>query len=303
MKIASIDIGTNTILMLIADVDLSGNINVIHEEFAIARLGENTDKTAIICEDAIIRASKILEQYKNICRAHNVDIILPVATSAMREATNKDIAKLKFESILGFPLIIINGETEALLSYIGTVASDETALLIDIGGGSTEIVSGKSNSIVWRRSYDVGAVRISERFFQSKHPPKLYDIKSAKDFLLEIFKGLSLGNTDSCKIYAVAGTATTIATTIQGFYDYEVSKIDGFELTYSTLQNIYETYLDNSTDDIIHKFKVSPGRAGLIFAGSLILLTIFDILDITKCIISSKGLRYGIIKGRLQGLL
>lgn len=132
---------------------------------------------------------------------------------------------------------------------------------------------------------------------------KKNDIKYAKDFLLEIFKGLSLLNTDSCKFYAVAGTATTIATTIQGFYDYEVSKIDGFELTYSTLQNVHEKYLVNSTDEIIHKFKVSPGRAGLIFAGSLILLTIFDILDIPKCIISSKGLRYGIIKGRLQGLL
>lgn len=118
MKIASIDIGTNTILMLIAEVGLSGNINVIHEEFAIARLGESTDKTGIICEDAIIRASKILEKNKNICKAHNVDIILPVATSAMRDAKNKDLVKLKFESILGFPLIIINGETEALLSYI-----------------------------------------------------------------------------------------------------------------------------------------------------------------------------------------
>ncbi len=303
MRIASIDIGTNTILMLIADVDYSGNFKVVHEEFEIAKLGENTDKTGTICENAIIRASHILEKCKKLCVNHNVDTIIPVATSAMRDAKNKDEVKTIFESILNFPLIIIDGKTEALLSYIGTVTTDENALLIDIGGGSTEIVSGKSNTIICRKSFDVGAVRLTERFFKSKHPPKFNEIMPAKYDLMEIFKEVPLKYSDFCQVYAVAGTATTIATTINGFYDYEINKIDGYELSYLSLKQVNELYLKYTVDDIIKKLKVSPGRAELVFAGSLIFLTIFEILSIQKCIISAKGLRYGIMKGRLQGLI
>lgn len=303
MRYASIDIGTNTVLMSIIDSNGNNDIQIVHEEYAIARLGEGTDKTKIINDGAVKRTMDILVGYLQICNKYSVDSIITVTTSAMRDALNRDDVKKKLESVLKSPILVIDGDTEAKLSFIGTVNSQVNALVIDIGGGSTELTIGRGKDLLFTKSLNMGAVRISERFFYNSHPPSNEQIESAKYFIKDkisvIKKLMPIYDT----VYAVAGTATTIATSYCGLKDNQIREIDNFLLTRKALSDIYQDYLNSTVDDIIINHGVSPGRAKLIFAGTLILKTIFDHLDIQSCVISARGLRYGAFQGRIDGII
>jgi exopolyphosphatase/guanosine-5'-triphosphate,3'-diphosphate pyrophosphatase len=261
MRLAAIDIGTNTILMLIAQISHNNEINILHEEYAIARLGEDTDKTGVINADAILRAEKILQKCVNICKKFDVQSIFTVATSAMRDAKNSAQVKMSFESILQFPVLIIDGKKEATLSFIGTVNSPNTSMVIDIGGGSTEIIVGQNKQILFKQSLDIGAVRIFERFFNMSHPPTQTQIDSTVKYICELLADLKSELPKYSQIYSVAGTATTIASTLCGVNDYKVREIDNYHLTAEKLDEVYNLYLSSTVDEIIGKYLVSPGRA------------------------------------------
>lgn len=296
MRAASIDIGTNTILMLIAERDGNGKLNKIHEEYDVARLGEDLDKTHIIKEDAITRTIEILKRYKGICDSYSVDRIYPVATSAMRDAKNKDEVSAEFYKTLGYRTEIISGEEEAKLSFLGSVDNNNDSILIDIGGGSTEIITSLDGEIN-AKSFQIGAVRITEKFFTSQ-PVKDQEIANASNYINNLISEISdFKNIES--IYAVAGTATTIALTAMGYPDHEVEKADNFLLTQKLLNSIFMNYKNSDSQTIITKYKIHPRRADLITAGALILKNVIEQLEKRNIRISSKGLRYGILESKI----
>ncbi len=297
MRVATIDIGTNTILMLIAEIDKVNNFNIIREEFAIARLGEGVDKSGIINENAFNRAENILVKYRKICSEYKVEIIKTVGTSALRDAKNNIDIINRFQKILGFPIDIISGEKEALLSYLGTVTDNSESVVIDIGGGSTEIIAGENGIIKNRISLNIGAVRITEKFFDSQ-PPNEEAILYASDYINDILINSNLQPVN-CKVYAVAGTATTIATASFGLDDNDVASIHNKILTKTLIDDIYLQFKALNSEQLIDKFKVSPKRADLITAGALILKLILENMKIQKVIVSAHGLRYGILKDYL----
>jgi len=303
LRLASIDIGTNTILMLVAQITQNYEIKILHEEYAIARLGEDTDKTRLINEQAILRAEKILQKCVNICKKFDVQTIITVATSAMRDAKNSSQVKMAFESILQHPVFIIDGKKEASLSFIGTVNSPKTSLVIDIGGGSTEIIIGKDKQILFKQSLDIGAVRIFERFFNMNHPPTQSQIDETVRYIRFLLDDVKSEMPKYDQIYAVAGTATTLAATACGIHDYKVREIDNYNLTIEKLNELFNLYYGSTVEEIATKHLVSPGRANLILAGTLILKTIFEEFKIAECVVSAKGLRYGVIQGHLLGML
>lgn len=292
-RVAGIDIGTNTVLMLVAEYQ-NEKLVKLKENFALARLGEDLDKTGVIKRESIDRTKIILAENLEICKSLGVDKIIAVGTSALRDAKNSENVIDELNGILGTTITVISGLEEAKLSFLGTVNSDKTSLVIDIGGGSTELIIGKSNNIIERISLQMGAVRMSERFFNRSHPPNYEDIIKAENCLIQLLNEQKVNNSFE-KVYAVAGTATTLATTVLGLADYEVEKICGYILLNQDISRVYDLYLSSSVDTIINKLLVHPGRADLILAGSLILKNIAKYYSITEVVVSSHGLRYGIL--------
>lgn len=293
-RYTAIDIGTNTILMLIAEKSPDGAILPIADENSIARLGEGVDKTGKINENAIKRASSILKQYKKLTDKYSVSSIRIAGTSALRDAKNAKDVREKLENIIETKIDIIPGIREAELSFLGVVRDASPSVVIDIGGGSTEIISGKDKELSDRNSLNIGAVRITERIF-GNHPPSKTEISKAIDIIdselseniSEIYEG---------KYYAVAGTPTTIAAIVMELKEYDDDKVNGFILTTENTEKVFDHFLELSVDDISNKFNIHPKRADVITAGTLILIRIMKFFSVKNLIVSSHGLRYGIIK-------
>lgn len=294
MRVAGIDIGTNTILMLIADVFDDGKIVPIGDYHAIARLGEGLKQTGNISEEALNRGLEILKNFKKEIVRHSVDKVFCVGTSALRDAKNSLSVIEKIESETGLKVKVIDGQFEAYLSFIGTIESDEYSIVFDIGGGSTEIIAGENNQISFRKSFDFGVVKLTEQFIES-HPPDEITIKTMKN---EISKHFSLiqSNIVKGKIYAVAGTPTTIAAVVLGLKEYDRNKVHNYVLTLNDIRQTLSLFLTLSIDEIISKLHIPPLRADVITAGTIILETFCEYFNLDSVIVSDKGLRYGVVK-------
>ncbi|MGE5481017.1 MAG: hypothetical protein ACM3U1_11410 [Chloroflexota bacterium] len=296
-KIAGIDIGTNTILMAIAEYE-EGALKFTRDEHAIARLGEKVNHSGRINEDALARAADILKTYAGICREEGVNVILPVATSAMRDALNGKEAADKLSEALGAEVKIIDGAQEAALSLLGTTRPGEDALVIDIGGGSTEYITQD-----YKISVDIGSVRLSELFFKT-FPLKKEKIERASAEIDFNLAALDVGRLkDKETRYAIAGTATTLAQIAANSKVYESPEIHGAELTRAKTAELFETLSTLTPEQIIERWNVHPKRADLIAAGCLILLKSLEKLGAESCLVSVRGLRYGIIEQYAQTVL
>lgn len=303
MNIASIDIGTNTVLMVIAEVNPDSSYKVITQEYDVARLGEGVDKTKLINKRGLKRVIDILHRFKDIADNHKVEHIFCCGTSALRDAENKSDVVKSISDATGIFVEIISGDTEAYLTYTGAVDKSGRNFLIDIGGGSTEYIVGEYKGLVFKKSLNIGAVRITERYFD-KQPPGEANIKNAEEFIRsEIESNIKEHISQIDNYFAAAGTATTIATSANGLKDHEVDKIEGYVLDYETLCDVFEKYSKSETVKIIEKYGVHPRRADLITAGTLILRNSFEVLGIKELTVSSKGLRFGFLKQKIQEII
>ncbi len=297
-RVASIDIGTNTILMLIADIDEACNIYPIADEHAIARLGEGVNETANISEAAIDRAVEILESYRNKITKLKVEKVFAVGTSALRDAKNALQVLKQLEQAIDTRIKVIDGELEAYLSFIGTVVDQSYSVVLDIGGGSTEIIAGNSNKIEFKRSLRVGAVRLTEEFFQF-YPPTPNQVlqarNEAKRLFDEIDKKVVKGN-----VFAVAGTPTTLAAAVLKLKEYDRNKVDGYFLELSDIEALRIEFEQMNVREIVEKFYIHPKRADVILAGTLLLEEFCRNFNLAGIIVSDKGLRYGIIKQKVE---
>jgi exopolyphosphatase/guanosine-5'-triphosphate,3'-diphosphate pyrophosphatase len=297
--IAGIDIGTNTILMMIAKIE-NDSFEIISDNHSIARLGEGVDKTGIINDNAIIRAEEILEKYRSILdELDNVQVIA-VGTSALRDAKNKIEVLRRLSDKIGTEIKVISGEIEAGLSYIGAVENSEKCLMIDIGGGSTELSIGENKLLKSRHSFNFGSVRITEKFF-TMHPPKEEELTQAELFIEDLFKDYILEN-DISQIYGVAGTMTTIASIALNLNEFSKNDIHNKIINLDDVKNVLNNLLNSTLDEISCKYHVNPKRADVITAGVLIARAIIKKLNLNEITISSDGLRTGIIKNYFLNL-
>lgn len=295
MICASIDIGTNTLLLLIAEV-IDGKIErIIADEHQIARLGEGLNESGIISDSAIIRATRILNDYKKIIKGNNVDIVRATATSAMRDANNGKDIQLLFSQILGYNIEIINGKEEARISFLGSIESNsnQLELVLDIGGGSTEIIVGNKDKITFSQSLQIGAVRITEQFFPDfKSKTTNYEI--AQKFIQNLLKELgTLDRTEN--LIAVAGTPTTIAAIDLNLPQYNAHLIHNHLINQTRLKEIVQLFKSNTSEQLVDKYNVHPNRADVILGGALILQEFVEYANKNDFIVSCKGLRYGLL--------
>ncbi|MEM1272041.1 MAG: hypothetical protein AAGI08_18485, partial [Bacteroidota bacterium] len=194
MRLAAVDIGTNTALLLIADVE-DGRLKVLHDEERFVRLGAGVDASGRVNEAAQGRLAKALRAYRETVDRFGVDRVTVGATSASRDAANQDELVALARREADFPYGILSGDDEAALTFQGAAsglpAGTATIVVTDLGGGSMEVVVGDASTgeIAWRTSLQVGAVRVTERFFSSI-PPSPDEIDAAEAYLAEQFDTL-----------------------------------------------------------------------------------------------------------------
>lgn len=301
---AAIDIGTNTVLLLVAAKE-GQIINSLREEQRIPRLGKGVDSSSNLDEKSIKRVIDVLQEYKQIMNSSypNIKSITVTATSAVRDAENRKDFILRIREATGFQVRVLNGEEEAAYTFNGALSvlpdiEIENAAVIDIGGGSTEIAVGEHGRLLDSHSFDMGSVRFTERFLR-QDPPAEREIIECRNAINELLdkRLFSLGlSTGDIALVGVAGTVTSLAYMDMGLENFEPDKINGYKLSHQKLKEWIATISETSSEDLIEKYpEVMKGRAEVILAGLLILNEFMNYYKIPSFTVSTGGIRHGTI--------
>lgn len=287
-RVAAIDCGTNSIRLLVADVtkrdDGTAWLRDVHREMKIVRLGQGVDATGRLHPDAIQRTKEALLDYARTMQRKGVEAGRMVATSATRDASNRDEFFGMTEEILGAPAEVITGDEEARLSYLGAVADldpdDGPFLVTDLGGGSTEFVLGSGTEVEAARSMDIGCVRLTERFIHSD-PPGKEEIAAAEAFArAQIKEAFEIVPIEKARTWiGVAGTVTTLSALVQGLEVYNSDVIHLSRITLDNVREITDRILSMTHDERASLGPMHPGRVDVICGGALVLRAIAEELS------------------------
>ena len=296
MRVGVIDCGTNSIRLLIADIR-DGKFHEVEREMKIVRLGQGVDEMGEFHPDAIDRTLAAVEIYTKELLARGVERIRFCATSATRDATNRDLFLQGVHDRLGIYPEVISGEEEAALSFQGATKGltgvEGPYLVVDIGGGSTEFVLG-SREVAAAKSVNIGCVRMSERHFRSD-PPSPDEIAAAT---LDINAAISeaakhVAITSAKTLIAVAGTATTVAAAALNLQEYDRDAIHLSRVAAAKVHEISKMFLSMNRHQRASLGYMHPGRVDVITAGSLVLSQIMKATGAAEFIASESDILDG----------
>lgn len=296
MKVAALDLGTNSFLCLIAEVDGGRIQKIISDQVEIVRLGQDVNKTKRFHPQALARAKACLERFQKTILQHQPEKILAMATSAARDVQNAE-ELFKIGRDLGIPIEIIPGEKEAEITFQGSTsafpADGIVRAVIDIGGGSTEIIAGQNGKPLGGKSVNIGGVRLTELFFPNQ-PPTSAQVETLRDHSRQQLNDLveQIRMFKPQELIAVAGTPTELAAASLGGFDAQ--KIDGFLFSTQDLKTWISKLKTSTTLERTTKYGISAGRADIILAGVLILDLILEMLPAEKVSVSTRGVRFGV---------
>jgi exopolyphosphatase/guanosine-5'-triphosphate,3'-diphosphate pyrophosphatase len=297
MRVAAIDCGTNSIRLLIADVS-GANFHEVSRDMEIVRLGQGVDKTGQFHPDAIERTLAAVDKYASEISRRGVERIRFCATSATRDATNRELFIGGVKERLGIEPEVISGEEEAHLSFMGATKElpDSLApfLVVDIGGGSTEFVLG-NRSVTAARSVNIGCVRMTERHI-SNDPASANEINAARaDIQSAIATAAEVVDIRAAKsLVAVAGTATTVAAAALALPQYDRYSIHLSRISAAQTHEVSEMFLKMTRSERAALGYMHPGRVDVIGAGSLVLDEIIKATGVKEFIASESDILDGI---------
>jgi len=299
MTVASIDIGTNTILLLIAEVNPSSNeIIALVNLHRIPRIGKGLKKGDPFPEENVKRMFDVIDEYSETIKKYNCDKIITTGTNAFRIASNNNEIAEEIKNKYGYDLNVITGDEEAKYSYLGAVSglSDKKKyLVIDIGGGSTEIIYGKGNNIIFSKSFEIGVVSGTEKFF-TIDPPSDKQIDNFAVYSHKTFLELKDYVKDIDTAIAIAGTPTTLAAIKYKLKSFNEELIEGTSLTPEELNAFVSELSKLSSAEVLNKYsQIVKGREDVLLAGTILLREILKVLNIEEVKVSTKGIRYGAI--------
>lgn len=302
-RVAAVDCGTNSIRLLVADLDPeTGTETEIERRMEIVRLGQGVDATGRLADEALERTFAACDRYAEAIRGHGAEQVRFVATSATRDASNRDAFVAGVRERLGVEPEVISGHEEAELSFRGAtsalataaVAHDTPYLVVDIGGGSTEFVLG-TGTVEAARSVDVGCVRMTERHLQSD-PPTLAQVTAARrDIDAAIDLAAQTVDLSRAKtLVGLAGSVTTIAAIALGLEEYDrarvhLSRIPAEVIRQTAADLLAMSHAQRAAIPVIH-----PGRVDVIAAGALILAQIVERLGLPELVVSEHDILDGI---------
>lgn len=299
MKVAAIDLGTNSFLCLIAKKGEKG-LEILSDSSEVVRLGQGMylEKTKTFFQkEALQRAKECLELFRKSIDEKKVDSVQAVATAAARNSTNSH-ELIKICESLKIPIRIISGDEEAKLTYQGANFQLPISeyMVVDIGGGSTEIL-WKEEGVLKGESLAMGAVQLTEEF-QLLEDRSEKNILKAKSYIQTQLKRLPPINSE-LEIIAVAGTPTSIAKCELGLKIFDVEKIHGYKMKDAALHKWLKTF-DVPLEQRKEIFGLDPKRADIIFAGTLILSRILDFYNKNALSVSIAGIRYALVEELLS---
>lgn len=307
-RFAAIDIGTNTILLLIAELGGNGTFQVLDDRAEIARLGEGVDRTRRIGSDGEERSVQVLKSYLERCRDLGVDEVVAVGTSALRDAHNTGDFRVRLQRELGLDLRVLSGEEEAAYSYLavhrGLALQDKEVLVVDVGGGSTELIWGKGGALHRSVSLDLGSVRLTERFLTSdpvrtEQCAELARIVDRELGALRVRWQIEAG---FYTMVGIAGTFTTLAAIEKGLRQYSHSEVHGSRLSRAEVQRQIELFKGKTLAERRAIPGLEPKRADVILAGALLIDRIMALFRIDEVTVSDQGIRYGLLHERLNAM-
>lgn len=294
MIVAGIDIGTNTLLMAIVDVAEDGSMTVLEDLHEIPRLGAGVDASHMIMPESVQRAVGVLHQYRTVLRSYGNPPVVCVGTSALRDAVNQDEVLWELDAALEETVRVIDGETEARLTYLGSAGADpEPTIICDIGGGSTELVYGICGVIQQRVSLQVGCVRLTERWCQ----PGPVDPERRAGLVNDIRDALAGSRfqppAEPVGLVGVAGTPSALATLDLGLDQFDQKRIEGHVLSTSTISVLRDQLLEMNETGLSSLSGIDPRRSDILPSGAAILFEIMQFLGSPEVRVSTRGLRFG----------
>jgi exopolyphosphatase/guanosine-5'-triphosphate,3'-diphosphate pyrophosphatase len=295
MKLATIDVGTNTTLLLVAEAG-GGEIAVLEDRAEITRLGRGIGQDGGLGREGIERTLATLREYASLARRHGATIAA-IGTEALRRAPNAQEFLGPAAAILGGPIEVIDGEREAALSFLAATRSFPaqaagTMVVVDIGGGSTEVIVSRAGAVDFRRSLPLGSVRLTERHV--RHDPAqdlevaaiVKDVGQALDAVV-----FPAGAT----LVGIAGTVTSLAAMAQRLQSYDPALVHGYHLTVAQLAALVDDLRRSTQVERERMPGLDPRRADVILAGACVLREIAERSGAPHVVVSDRGIRWGLL--------
>ena len=287
MRVAAIDQGTNTTRLLVADV-VDGNINEVEKHLEITRLGEGVDERRRLLPLPIARVRNVLSEYRRLAETLGVERTLLIATSAVRDAENGEAFLGEIEWSYGFATRLLSGEEEATLTFLGAAnGTPDPTLVVDVGGGSTELILGDFGVIRFAQSLDIGSVRLTERFFR-RDPPTAAELEACAEHVRSLLPPTVAAE----RALGVAGTVTTLAA-IERRSDGGGLGTHGHRLTVESVAEQVERLAAMPLAERERVVGLDPKRAPVIVAGAIIVREVLLGLGRSELEVSERDLLHG----------
>jgi len=296
VRVAVIDMGTNSTRLLAAEVE-DGRVEELERRSTVTRLGRGVDTSGQLATEAIEDVANTVGEYIQLYDPLDPEVVSVLATSAVRDAENSGAFIAELRERFAMNARILTGEEEARLTYAGAVANREPAngtLVIDIGGGSTEIVVGTGHEMAFHTSLQVGTVRHTERHIRND-PATAPELESlAEDIRKQLFAELAAADFFDIKSgIAVAGTPTSLAAIDQELDPYDPEKVHGYVLTLDAIQRMYSMLSGKSLEERLKVPGLHPGRAPTIVAGVVILIQAMRAFGLQQIEVSEHDILHG----------
>lgn len=300
MRVATIDIGTNTVLLLVAETGEGGELEPVEEHATITRLGEGVDRTRTLAPAAVERTNTCLDRYAEIVERLGAERIAVVGTSAMRDAGGGEAVRAHVVARFGVEARTISGDEEARLTFAGAMSglpgrrAPGEVVVFDIGGGSTEVVRGErsTGAVAYAQSFDVGSVRLTERHVRSD-PPRPEDMTAILEAARATFAALPSFELAAPPI-GIAGTMTTLAAVSLGMEQYDAARVHGLTLPLEEVERVIDRLAALPLEARRGVPGLEPKRADVIVAGGLVALAFLRGVGAEAVTISDRGVRWGL---------
>ena len=300
MLIASVDIGTNTVRCLICDVT-AGILKPLDIRREIVRVGSGIRTDGVLRPDPVIRLFEVLSRFGELIRKNHCRLVWAVGTSAFREAGSQGELALEAGRALTFPVSVISGEEEASLTVDGVqagIGSLDEGVVVDIGGGSTEIIRVSGGTALWWSSIPEGVVHLTEELLKDDPPSAMQVAELRSRFRKFLMSEKEDGGTE---VAGTAGTPTTLAALDLGIDEYDPTLINGHVLSRDTIRALRVEFLEMTSDARLRMPGMEKGREDLIVAGVLMVEEIMERWGYTSLKVSDWGLLEGVALAAAKG--
>jgi exopolyphosphatase/guanosine-5'-triphosphate,3'-diphosphate pyrophosphatase len=302
MRLACIDVGTNSAKLIVADVKNHRIVKVVSRKAVTTRMGQGVNRFRKLSPEAIDRTIKAVINFKEDAEQLGVAAIIPVATGAIREAQNRDDFVRAIADRTKLELTVLSGKEEARLAYMGTCSDpkmrSERIIFVDIGGGSSDFVLGQNGDVEYAFSVNIGFIRLNDEFIHS-HPVEPDELQSTVEYVKSaLYKHLSKISMDDRKLIGTGGTILNLAAIYQNMYSkagIPAGDIHGYILSREEVDKMLRHLSKMKLEDRKKIPGLPPARADIIVAGVAIISAIMELLNAEKITVSARSMRYGVL--------